>query len=140
MQNEKKQHKVFVNRIFADSLLVLGFLLKPFVLSWKDRQKNQDEQKANAEILKAPSIVSDDLFQKIQKKSKMFLVDTSSPDDFKRGHIATAVNVPAEKLDKDFFKGIGAESTADIFVINQGNDNELAGLATSVNKIISPDS
>lgn len=135
MKNEKNQHKVFVFGFLLIALVVLGFLLKPVVMNWKDGQKNQAEQKANAEILKAPSVMPDDLFQMIQNKSKFFLVDISAPDDFRKGHIATAVNVPAEKLDKNFLTGLGAEKTANIFVVNQGSD--LPGLATVVNKIIS---
>jgi len=145
MPNEKNQNKVFVVGFSLIVLVVLGFLLKPVFLNWKNGQKNQDEQKANAEILKAPSVMPDDLFAKIQKKSspeanqplaeKIFLVDISAPDDFKQGHIATAVNVPAEKLDKNFFSSLGAEKTANIFLINQGSD--LAELATAVNKVIS---
>lgn len=135
MQNEKNQQKVFVVGFSLIALVILGFLLKPVFLNWKNGQKNKDEQKANAEILKAPSVMPDDIFSKVQNKAKIFLVDISAPDDFKRGHIATAVNAPVEKLDKNFFESLGAEGTADIFVINQGSD--LAGLATAVNKIIS---
>ena len=135
MQNEKNQHKVFVFGFLLIVLVVLGFLLKPVVMNWKDGQKNQAEQKANAEILKAPSVMPDDLFQMIQDKSKVFLVDISAPDDFKRGHIALAVNVPVEKLDNNFLASLGAEKTANIFLMNQGSD--LAGLATVVNKVVS---
>ena len=135
MQNEKNQHKVFVFGFLLIVLVVLGFLLKPVVMNWKDGQKNQAEQKANAEILKAPSVMPDDLFQMIQDKSKVFLVDISAPDDFKRGHIALAVNVPMEKLDKSFISSLGAEKTANIFIVNQGSD--LAALATVTNKIVS---
>jgi len=135
MQNEKNQHKVFVIGFSLIVLVVLWFLLKPFLLSWKDRQKNMDDQKISEEILKAPSIVPDDIFKKIQDKSKIFLVDISSQDDFRRGHIATAVNISADKMDKNFFTALGADKTADIFLINQGGD--LGDLATSTNKIIS---
>jgi rhodanese-related sulfurtransferase len=133
-QNEKKQHKVFVFGFLLIAAVVLGFLLKPVVVNWKNGQKNQAERLANAEILKAPSVMPDDLFQMIQNKSKIFLVDISVPDDFKRGHIATAVNVPASQLDKNFLASLGAEKTANLFIVNQGSD--LAGLATIVNKII----
>lgn len=134
MQNEKNEHKIFVFGFLLIAVVILGFLLKPLVLNWKNGQKNQVDQKANAEILKAPSVMPDDIFQMIQKKSKIFLVDTSAPDDFKQGHIAMSVNVPAEKLDRSFLSSLGAEKTANIFLISQGND--LAGLATMVNKII----
>ena len=134
MQTEKNQHKVFVVGFSLIVLVILVFLLKPVFLNWKNGQKNQDEQKANAEILKAPSAMPEDIFQMIQNKSKIFLVDISAPDDFKKGHIETAVNVPAEKLDKNFLISLGAEKTANIFVVNQGSD--LAGLATVVNKIV----
>jgi len=135
MQNEKNQHKVFVFGFLLIVLVVLGFLLKPVVMNWKDGQKNQVDQKANAEILKAPSVMPDDLFQTIQNKSKIFLVDISTPDDFRKGHIALAVNMPVEKLDKNFISSLGAEKTANIFIVNQGSD--LAALATVTNKIVS---
>ena len=135
MQNEKNQHRVFVFGFLLIALVVLGFLLKPVVMNWKDGQKNQTERLANAEILKAPSVMPDDLFQMIQNKSKIFLVDISTPDDFKKGHIALAVNVPVEKLDKNFLASLGAEKTANIFIVNQGSD--LAALATVTNKIVS---
>ena len=131
---EKNQHKVFAFGFLLIVLVVLGFLLKPVVVNWKNGQKDQIERLANAEILKAPSVMPEDLFQMIQKKSKIFLVDISAADDFKKGHIATSVNVPAEKLEKNFLASLGAEKTANLFLINQGSD--LAGLATIVNKII----
>lgn len=134
MQNEKNQHRVFVFGFLLIVLVVLGFLLKSVVVNWKNGQKNQTDQKANAEILKAPSAMPDDLFQMIQNKSKIFLVDIGVPDDFRRGHIATSVNMPVEKLNKNFLASLGAEKTANIFIVNQGSD--LAGLATIVNKII----
>ncbi|MFH0929987.1 MAG: rhodanese-like domain-containing protein [Candidatus Moraniibacteriota bacterium] len=135
MQNEKNQHKVFVVGFSLIVLLLLWFLLKPLVSSWKNGQPSRDEQKANEEILKAPSVMPEDLFKKIQSKSKIVLADTSSPNEFSRGHIATAVNIQADKLDKDFFTALGADQTADIFIVNQGD--KLADLATVVNKIIS---
>jgi len=135
MQNEKNQHKVFAVGFSLIALLLLWFLLKPFVSNWKNGQLGRDEQKASEEILKAPSVIPEDLFKKVQSKSKIVLVDTSSPDEFSRGHIATAVNIEADKLDKDFFMALGADRTADIFIVNQGDN--LAGLATVVNKIVS---
>lgn len=134
MQDEKKQQKIFAVGFSLIVVVILGFLLKPLISNWRNHAQNSDEQKANAEILKAPSITADDLFQEIRRNSKIFLVDISSNDDFKRGHIATAANVPEEKLDKNFFKNIGADSTANIIAINQGDD--LATLATRVNKIV----
>lgn len=133
-QNENNQHKVFAIGFSLIALVIAWFLLKPFVSSWKNGQQGQDEQRANAEILKAPSALPEDVFNKIQNKSKIFLIDISSPDDFKRGHLATAVNAPAEKLDKNFLKNIGAESAADIVVMNQGSN--LAILAETVNKVV----
>jgi len=135
MQNEKNQHKVFVVGFSLIVLLLLWFLLKPLVSNWKNGQPGRDEQKANEEILKAPSAMPEDLFRKIQSNSKIFLADTSSPEEFGRGHIATAVNIQADKLDKDFFTALGTDRTADIFIVNQGD--KLAGLATAVNKIVS---
>lgn len=134
-QNEKNQYKVFVVGFSLIVLLLLWFLLKPFVSNWKNGQPGRDEQKANEEILKAPSVMPEDLFAKIQSNSKIFLADTSTPDEFSRGHIATAVNIQADKLDKDFFTALGADRTADIFIVNQGD--KLADLATAVNKIVS---
>jgi len=135
MQNEKKQYKVFAAGFLLIVAVVLVFFLKPFFLDWKNNQKNLSEQKANAEILKAPSVMPNELFAKVQAKSKIYLVDVSVPEDFKQGHIATSVNASVDKLDKDFFKGIGADSTADIFITNQGEG--LASLASAVNKLIS---
>jgi len=134
MQNEKKQQKIFAVGFSLVVIIILFFLLKPFVLDRKSNQKEQNDQKANAEILKAPSVMPEDLLGKIQAKSKIFLIDVSSQEDFERGHIEKAVNVSMEGLNSDFLKSIGAEKTADIFVMNQGDN--LAGLAASVNKII----
>lgn len=135
MQNEKKQHKVFVTGFSLIALVIIGFLLKPVVLNWKDKQKNQNERKANEEILKAPSVMPEDLFKKIRDKSKIFLVDISSPDDFSRGHIAAAANVSADEITKEYLALLGADRTADVFIMNQGGD--LTDLATLVNKLIS---
>ncbi len=134
MQSEEKQQKIFAVGFSVIVIIILFFLLKPFVLDRESNQKEQNEQKANAEILKAPSVMPEDLFGKIQDKSKIFLIDVSSQEDFKRGHIEKAVNVSLEGLNGDFLKIIGAEKTADIFVMNQGDN--LAELAAGVNKII----
>lgn len=135
MQTEINQHKVFMIGFSLIALVILWFLLKPLVADWRERQKNKAEQKASEEILKAPSTMPENLFSKIQDKSKIFLVDISNPDDFNRGHIAASVNVQADKIDKNYFAALGADKAADIFVINQGSD--LADLATIVNRIIS---
>ena len=135
MKNENNQHKIYIIGFLLIVLVIVWSFLKPFVSNWKNGQKDNDGRKANEEILKAPSVMPDDLLAEIQKKSKILIVDVSTPEDFKRGHIATAVNVLAERLNKDFFKNIGAETMADIFIINQGND--LAGLAATTNKVIS---
>jgi rhodanese-related sulfurtransferase len=132
---EKNQHNVFVIGFSLIVVVILWFLLKPLVSSWKGGQVEKDEQKANEEILKAPSAMPDDLFKKIQDKSKIVLADISSPEEFGRGHIATSVNIQADKLDKDFFVALGADRTADIFIVNQGDN--LVDLATKVNEIIS---
>lgn len=135
MQNEKNQNKVYAIGFALIALVVLWFLLKPFVPNWKDRQKNQAEQKANEEILKAPSITPENLFKEIQDKSKITVVDISDPADFGRGHIVSSVNSAPEKLDKNFLSSLGADKTADISVANQGGD--LANLAALVNRLIS---
>jgi len=135
MQKEEKQHKIFVIGFFLIVIVVLWFLVKPFVSGWQSRQKNSAERKANEEILKAPSIMPDDLFKKIEGKSEIFLVDISNPEDFSRGHIAESVNTPAEMLNRDFLNNLGATETADVFIINQGNN--LEELAIAVNEAIS---
>jgi rhodanese-related sulfurtransferase len=135
MRNEKNQSNVFVYGFLLIILVVLWFFLKPVVLSWKNSSKIDPEKAANAEILKAPSIMPSDLFQMIQDQKKVFLIDISSVNDFDRGHIATSLNASADKIDSDFFKTIGAEKTASIFLINQGN-NDLAGLAKATNVVV----
>jgi rhodanese-related sulfurtransferase len=135
MQKDNKQQKIFIFGFLLMIVVIFWFLLKPFVLNWKNGQKNDAEKKANEEILKAPSIMPEELFSKIENKSEVFLIDISSANDFSRGHIAKSINSPAEKLDKKFFTSIGASPTADIFIFSQGGD--LANLATIVNRIIS---
>lgn len=135
MKNEKDQHRVFVVGFTLIVLVLLGFILKPVLINWKDGKKDQEEQKANAEILKAPSIMPEDVFKKVRDKSKIYIIDISSPEDFKRGHIAMAFSASPEKMDKEYLKQMGAEKTSDIFIMNQGSD--LARLATLVNKTIS---
>jgi len=134
MSNENKQYRVFVVGFSLIVVVILAFLLKPLFSNWKNREKNLAEQKVNEEILKAPSITADELFQKIQDKSKIFLVDISASDDFKRGHIALAKNMPAENLNKDFFRESGVDAAADIFIVNQGGD--LAALAQTTNRVV----
>ncbi len=135
MQNEKNQHKIFVVGFSLVIIIILWFLLKPLVLNLKGGQSSKDEQKANEEILKAPSTMPEDLLKAVQDKSKIFLADISGPDEFNRGHIATAVNVQADKLDKSFFVVLGADRTSNILIVNQGDN--LTDLATVVNKIVS---
>jgi rhodanese-related sulfurtransferase len=135
MQNEKNQHKIFVVGFSLVVIIIFWFLLKPLFSNWKGGQSSKGEQKANEEILKAPSIMPEDLLKAVQDKSKIFLADISRSDEFNRGHIATAVNVQADKLGKSFFVDLGADRTSNIVIVNQGDN--LTDLATAVNKIVS---
>lgn len=135
MKTEKNQSKIFVVGFSIIFLIVVGFFLKPLLTDWKNNQKESEEKRANEEILKAPSIMPEDLAKLLKENSKIFLLDISSETDFKKGHITNSYNLSSEKLSDDYFKKIGAGKTSSIFVINNGEN--LANLAAATNKIIS---
>ncbi|MDD3486792.1 MAG: rhodanese-like domain-containing protein [Candidatus Moranbacteria bacterium] len=136
MTKEKDQSKVFFIGFLLIVAVIAAYFLKPAVLRWKDKVFGGESkgQSDNAEILKAPSVMADDVFQMIQDKKKVFLIDISPADDFDQGHIATAVNVSADGLNRKFFEELGAEKTSNIFLINQGDN--LAILAKATNAVV----
>jgi rhodanese-related sulfurtransferase len=135
MKKEKNKSKVYVFGTSLLFLVVAWFLFKPFVSDWLGSRKNVDEKKANAEILKAPSIMPDDLESEIKSNSDIFVIDVSSADDFEKGHIADSYSAAGKHLDKKYFESVGAESVSSIFIVNQGTD--LANLAATTNRVIS---
>jgi hydroxyacylglutathione hydrolase len=135
MQKEKNQNKIFFIGFSLIVLVLLWFLVKPLISSWKKNEAQTNDAKLNEEILKAPSALPEDLYQKTEADSKIFILDTSSSDEFQKGHIAKSINVSANDLNKDYLDSVGIDKASDIFIVNR--DGNLADLTTSVNKLVS---
>jgi rhodanese-related sulfurtransferase len=116
----KNQNKVFL----------LGFILILAVIGWslarpiifKNSQKEKEDAKINEEILKAPMITMKEFSEMTSGNEKIFIVDLRSADEFSRGHIAGAVNLPSGTEIERQLGALGAEKTASIIVLNEGDD------------------
>ncbi len=118
--HEKNQNKVFAFG-FLLILAVIGWsLIRPLAL--RNTQKEKEEAKTNEEILKAPMISLKEFLEKIKNNEKIFVIDLRSSDEFSRGHIAGAINVPSGKDLASQLGLLGAEKTSLLVVLNSGDD------------------
>lgn len=126
---QKKQSKVFI----------LGFILILAVIVWsfarpvifKNSQKEKQDVKVNEEILKAPSIAMNDFSEKMKSGGNLFFVDLRNAGEFSAGHLAGATNFPSGTNLADQIKKTGIEKTADIIIMNKGDNVFEAAKATN---------
>lgn len=121
MMKEKKQNKVFIIGFILIAFVVVWALARPLISGFKNKG-NSSEEKINAEILRAPSITSEDLFNKLKNKEKVFIIDMRPAGDFEKGHIIASENINAEKINAEKLKSSGADKTSDIILANQGEN------------------
>jgi rhodanese-related sulfurtransferase len=86
------------------------------------KKNSNTEEGINAEIVKAPSISPQELFDKTNSKESIFLFDFRPDDEFSKGHIATSQKIPASELDAGKLKSMGVVKTSDIVLVNSGDD------------------
>jgi len=135
---EKKQNKIFLIGFVLIALIIIWSLARPFIGGFGNKKDNS-EAKINAEILRAPSITSENLFNKFKNKEKIFIFDMRPAGDFEKGHLVASKNASADKISADSLKSAGAEKTSDIILLNQGDNiyemaqktNELAAAGFS---------
>jgi rhodanese-related sulfurtransferase len=118
---EKNQNKIFVIGFVLIAFVITWALVRPFVGGIKNKGGNSEE-KINAEILRAPSITSENLFNKLKEKGKIFVIDMRSASDFEKGHIAASENAAAETINGEKLKLLEADKTSSIILANQGED------------------
>jgi len=129
----KNQNTIFAVGFLLVLLVVTWSLARPVIL--KLFQKNQDsEKKINEEILKAPLITSKDLYEKTKNKEKIFLFDTRSADEFKKGHLEMSENAPDNFLNPKKLNSSQVEKTSAIFIFNQGDN--VFGAAQKTNELV----
>lgn len=129
----KNQNKVFL----------LGFILILAVIAWslarpiifRNSQKEREDAKINEEILKAPMVTIKEFSEMAGRNEKLFVVDLRSADEFSRGHIAGAINFPFGKDLEKKFGTLGAEKTASIIALNEGDD--VLETAKAANSLVS---
>jgi rhodanese-related sulfurtransferase len=133
MIKETKQNKILIVGFVLIVLVAIWALTQPFVGGLMNKKDNSEE-KINAEILRAPSITSENLFSKFKNKDKMFIIDMRLASDFEKGHITAAEDISAEKINGDSLKSAGADKTSDIILLNQGDD--IYEMAKKTNELI----
>jgi rhodanese-related sulfurtransferase len=121
MIQQKNQNKAFVLG-FILILAVVGWSLSRSMLSKYSSGEDNSEKKINEEILKAPLIAPEDLYEDLKGKEKIILFDLRSADEFSRSHLAGAVNLQRESLNAQKMKSVGAEKTSIVVLMNQGDD------------------
>jgi rhodanese-related sulfurtransferase len=121
MFENKNQNKVFAIGFSLILIVAIWSFIKP-VISKLGGDENSDK-KINEEIMKASIITPDTLFKKInEKNNKIFVFDFRSESDFSRGHISASSNVSLESLNNRAISLAGADKTADIVIVNQGEN------------------
>jgi hydroxyacylglutathione hydrolase len=130
---EKKQNRVLIVGFVLIAVVVVWALARPLISSFKNKGDNP-EGKMNAEILRAPSITSEKLFNKYKNKEKIFVIDMRSAGDFEKGHIVASENFSVEKISADSLKSSGADNTSDIILANQGDN--VYEMAQKTNELI----
>lgn len=118
---QKKQNKVFFIGFLLIALVAVWMLARPYIGGFGGKQDNP-EDKINAEILRAPSISSENLFDKFKNKETIFVFDMRSAADFEKGHIAASENISSEKINGESLKLAGADKTSNIILANQGEN------------------
>ncbi len=121
MSSEQNQNKVFFVGFVLIALVVVWFLAKPAVLGLLKKDDNSEER-INAEILKASSIGSQELFDKIKNKENVFVADLRSAEEFGKGHIVASRRYGAEELIPGNAGALGISKTTDLILVNSGDD------------------
>jgi len=130
---EKKQNKIFIIGFVLIALIIVWTLARPFI-GGLGNKKDNPEKKINAEILRAPSITSENLFAKFKNKEKIFIIDMRPAGDFEKGHIIASENTSTEKINSDSLKSAGADKTSDIILLNQGDN--IYEMAQKTNELV----
>lgn len=130
---EKNQNKIFVIGFVLIALVIIWALARPFIGGIENKEGNSEE-KINAEILRAPSITSENLFNELKEKGKIFIFDMRSASDFEKGHIAASENAAAETINGEKLESLEADKTSNIILANQGED--VYEMAKKTNELI----
>lgn len=99
--------------------LGLGFMLIAVValitFSNPKQEKNVDQEFLEEKV---PYISAEELYKKIKKEEKVFIVDIRLAEDFDKEHILNSINIPLENILKNNFQKI----SADDFIVIVGYD------------------
>ncbi len=120
MIRPKDQNKVFAIGFLLILAVIIWSLARPII--FKKPSKENPEAKINEEILRAPSITLDELFKKTKAGENLFLLDLRSSSEFSEGHLVGAINFPPGKNLIDELQKAGLEETADVIIMNKGED------------------
>lgn len=126
---QKNQNKVFIFGFILILAVVVWSLARPVI--FKNSPKEKQDNRINEEILKAPSVTLDDFSEKKKNRENIFLVDLRSAEEFSAGHLAGAVNFPSGTGLASQIGKTGAGKTADVIIINEGDDVFEAAKATN---------
>lgn len=121
IEKENDQTKVFLIGFAIIGLVIIWTLFRPMISRLWNGNKT-DEAAINEEIIKAPSITSEELLEKIQSKSVLIVLDLRPPGDFENGHIVASANMEAGKINGDELESFGADKTSDIVLANEGEN------------------
>lgn len=121
MYSKQNQNRIFVVGFILIALVIIWFLVKPVILKFTKGGENSEE-KINAEILKAPSIGSQELFRKIENKESIIIVDLREEEEFNKGHIVASRRYIADELDAKKIDSLGIGKTSGLVLVNSGDD------------------
>lgn len=121
MYSKQNQNKIFVVGFVLIALVIVWFLVKPVILKFTKSGENSEE-KINAEILKAPSVSSQELFRKIENKESVIIVDLRGEEEFDKGHVVASRRYVAGELDAKKIDSLGISKTSGLVLVNSGDD------------------
>lgn len=121
MYSKQNQNRVFFVGFILIILIMVWFLAKPAVLKLMRKDENSEEQ-INAEILKAPSVGSQELFEKIMNKENVIVVDLRGEDEFNKGHVIASQRFGTDEFDAKKAEFLGIGKTSDLVLVNSGDN------------------
>lgn len=121
MYSKQNQNRVFFVGFILIILIMVWFLAKPAVLKLMRKDENSEEQ-INAEIIKAPSISPQKLFEKITNKENVIVVDLRREDEFNKGHVIASQRFSPDEFDAKKAEFLGIGKTSDLVLVNSGDN------------------
>lgn len=133
MYSRQNQNRIFIIGFALIILVIVWFLAKPVVLKFA-KSDESSEEKINAEILKAPSVSSQELFRKMEAKENIIIVDLRGKEEFDKGHIVTSQRYVVDELDAKKIDSFDIGKMISLVLVNSGDN--VYETAKKVNELV----